>query len=75
MTRVVAPISRQRAQWGGMPSLSRALTEKREARARAQNAVRSARFRALTLDVAAWLEVGEWRTPEDDRVRDRGDFP
>ena len=75
VTRVLAPISRQRAQWGGMPSLSRALTEKREAAvARAQNAVRSARFRALTLDVAAWLEVGEWRTPEDDRVRDRGDL-
>ena len=25
--------------------------------ARAQNAVRSARFRALTLEVAAWLEA------------------
>jgi len=33
------------------------------------------RFRALTLDVAAWLEAGLWRSPQDDLVRDRGDLP
>jgi len=33
------------------------------------------RFRKLTLDVAAWLEVGQWTNPQDDLVRDRGDLP
>jgi triphosphatase len=75
VTRVVAPMRKQRARWGGMPSLSHELTEKREAAVTcAQNAVRSARFCALTLDVAAWLEVGEWRTPEDNLARERGDL-
>ena len=34
----------------------------------------SARFRSLTLDVAAWLEAGSWAKPADDLVRDRGDL-
>ena len=59
-----------------MPSLSRDFAERHEAAlARAQNAVKSARFRALTLEVAAWLETGEWAKPQDDLVRDRGDLP
>jgi triphosphatase len=33
------------------------------------------RFRALTLDAAAWLEAGLWRNPQDDLVCDRGDLP
>jgi triphosphatase len=40
---------------------------------RAQDAVESARFRVLTLDVAAWLEAGQWTNPQDDLVRDKGD--
>ena len=74
--RVVAPMKRQRRRWRGMPSLSREFAERRDAAlARAQAAVQSARCRALTLDVATWLEAGLWRNPQDDLVRDRGDLP
>ena len=76
MKCVVAPVKRRRARWDGVPSLSQELAEKREAAlARAQDAVKSARFRALTLDIAAWLEVGDWTKPRDDLVRDRGQIP
>jgi triphosphatase len=76
VSRVVAPVRRRHSRWQGVVSLSRDLTEQREAAlARAQDAVRSARFRALTLDIAAWLEAGQWINPQDDRVRARGDIP
>jgi CHAD domain-containing protein len=59
-----------------MPSLSRELAERRDAAVtRAQSAVQSARFRTLTLDVAAWLQAGQWMTPQDDLVRARCDLP
>jgi CHAD domain-containing protein len=29
----------------------------------------------LTLDVAAWLEAGQWTAPRHDLVRDQGDLP
>ncbi len=75
MSRVVAPMKSQRRRWRGMPSLSREFDERRDAaRARARDAVRSARFRDLMLDVAAWLQVGQWTTPQDDLLRDRGDL-
>jgi triphosphatase len=73
--RVVAPMTKRRARWDGIPALSHTLAEKREAAlARARDAVKSARFRALSLEVAAWLEAGDWTTPQDDLVRDRGDL-
>ncbi len=76
MNRVVAPMKKQRRRWRGMPSLSHEFAERRDAAlSRAQAAVRSARFRALTLDVAAWLEAGLWTNPPDELVRDRGDLP
>jgi CHAD domain-containing protein len=76
MKRVVAPVKKRRARWDGVPSLSQELAEKREAAlSRAQDAVQSARFRALTLDIAAWLETGDWMKPRDDLVRDLGRIP
>jgi CHAD domain-containing protein len=76
VTRLVAPMKGQRRHWRGMPSLSRELAERRDAAlVRAQQAVQSARSRRLTLDVAAWLQFGQWTTPQDDLVRDRGDLP
>ena len=58
-----------------MPSLRQQITKKRKAAlTRAKNAVNSARFRALTLELAAWLQAGLWTTPRDDLVRDRGDL-
>jgi inorganic triphosphatase YgiF len=76
MKRVVAPVKKRRVRWDGILALSRELADKREAAlTRAQSAVTSPRFRALTVDVAAWLEIGDWWTPVDDLVRDRGDRP
>src|SRR6516225_6803249 len=76
VTRVVAPVKRRHSRLQGISSLSRDLTQQRAAAlARAQDAARSERFRALTLDVARWLEAGQWRRPQDDLVRDRGDVP
>jgi triphosphatase len=69
-------MKKQRRRWRGMPSLSQEVAERRDAALkRAQDAVRSARFRSLTLDLAAWLETGHWANPLDDLVRDRGDLP
>jgi triphosphatase len=74
VNRVIAPVKKGR-RWQGMPSLSREIAERRDAALkRAQDAVDSARFRGLTLDVAAWLEVGKWTNPHDDLVRDQGDL-
>jgi inorganic triphosphatase YgiF len=76
MSRVVAPVRKRRRNWRGMPSLSHEITERRDAALkRAQEAVESARFRALTLDIGAWLQAGQWTTPQDDLVRDQGDLP
>jgi inorganic triphosphatase YgiF len=76
VNRVVAPMKRHRRRWRGMPSLSQEFAERRDAAvARAQEAVQAARFRALTLDLAMWLEAGMWTNPQDDLVRSRGDLP
>jgi CHAD domain-containing protein len=76
VNRVVAPMKRQGRRWRGMPSLSQELAERRDAaRTRAYDAVQSARFRALTVDLAAWLQAGLWTNPHDDLVQDRGDLP
>ena len=72
----VAPMKRRRRRWRGMPSLSHEIAEQRDAALkRAQDAVKSARFRSLTLDLTAWLQTGQWFDPQDDLVRDRGDLP
>jgi triphosphatase len=74
VTRVVEPVRRRHSRLEGISGLSRDLAQRRAAAlARAQEAVRSPRFRALTLDIAAWLEAGEWTRPQDDLVRGRGD--
>ena len=76
VNRVAAPVKSQRRRWAGMPSLSHELAERRDAAlTRAQDAVKSDRFRALTLDTAAWLLGGLWTNPRDDLVRDRGALP
>src|SRR5215472_11038358 len=76
ITRVVAPVKRRHSRLQGISSLSHDLTQQRAAAlARAQDAAQSERFRALTLDIAGWLEAGQWRRPQDDLVRDRGDVP
>jgi CHAD domain-containing protein len=74
--RALAPVKRRHSRLDGVASLSHDLAERRaEALTRAQDAVHSARFRALTVDIVAWLEAGQWTRPQDDLVRERGDIP
>jgi triphosphatase len=76
VNRVISPTNKQQPYWGGVRSLSAELCKERQAAlTRAQSAVQSARFGALTLEVAAWLQSGHWTAPQDDLVRDRGDLP
>ena len=77
MKRVVKPLRKKgEARRNGVPALLQDLTAKRKAALeRAKNAITTARFRSLTLEVAAWLETGNWTKPEDDLVRSRGDMP
>src|SRR5262249_192235 len=86
VTRGVAPGKRRRSRLEGSSRLSRALTRQPPAGgggaggsggggAGAEDAAESERFRALTLEIARWLEAGQWRRPQDDLVRDRGDVP
>lgn len=76
LTRVVAPLRKQHMRLAGMRSLSNDLAEQREvALARALAAVSSPRFEALTRDIAAWLQTGDWRAPLDRSVRERGEAP
>ncbi len=76
VTRVVEPVKQQNSQWDGISSLSHDLAAQRAAAlARAQDVVRSSRFRMLTIELAAWLESGEWTRPRDDLVRDLGVLP
>jgi CHAD domain-containing protein len=75
MRKVVAPAKKRHGRWDGFPLLSRELARKREtAHAQAQAAAASPRFRALTLEVAAWLEAGDWTEPADELVRESGDI-
>jgi CHAD domain-containing protein len=77
MNRVVKPLKKKGdARRNGVPALLHELAEKRKAALeRVQNAIASARFRSLTLEVAAWLEIGNWMKPEDDLVCSRGEVP
>jgi inorganic triphosphatase YgiF len=71
LSQVVAPLKKRHARLAGMRSLSRDLEERREAaRKRALAAICSKRFRALTLNVAGWLETGSWREPQDGKQRE-----
>jgi inorganic triphosphatase YgiF len=76
LRQVVAPVAKRRTGRHGIAALRRRFAQRREAAlSRARAAVTSKRFRALTLDAAAWLETGEWTQPQDDRVRERGALP
>jgi inorganic triphosphatase YgiF len=76
LTKVVAPLGKQHPRLTGMRVLSHDLAERREAAiARAKAAVSSKRFRELTLNVAAWLEIGGWREPRSKLARERSEEP
>jgi triphosphatase len=74
--RVVEPARRHHARLMGMRRLSDDLAEqRRSSEERARNAVHSERFRQLSLTLATWLEIGDWRHPRNDLLRERGDTP
>jgi len=75
VNRVVAPMNRRGRRWRGMPLLSRELAERRDVALKcARDTVQSARFRVLTVDIAAWLQTGVWTNPHDDLVQDQGNI-
>jgi triphosphatase len=75
LKRVVAPLNKRHKE-EGVPALSQELEkERKDAIGRARTAVESPMFRAMTLEIAAWLEAGKWRNPQDELVRDRGAVP
>jgi len=76
LTRVVGPLEKSHARLTGMRSLSHDLADRRDAAvARALTAVCSRRFRDLTLNLAAWLDVGGWREPRSELSRQRCEQP
>jgi triphosphatase len=59
--QVVKPVADSKPNAAGVAVLTRDLQQRREdAVARAAEAIESARFRALVLDSAAWIETGDW---------------
>jgi triphosphatase len=76
LARVVKPVRRRTAGWDGIPKLSRQFIRQRAAAlARVRDVVASERYRLLKIEIAAWLEIGAWATPQDGPLRDRGELP
>jgi inorganic triphosphatase YgiF len=76
IARVVKPVRQRRSGWDDIPKLSQQFAGQRVAAlARAREAIASERYRLLKIEIAAWLETGDWLAPQDDLVRDRGGLP
>jgi triphosphatase len=74
--RVVDPLKRRRVRTNGISSIARDIERQRaDALDRAQAAVDSVRFRRLGIEIAAFIETGQWMTPQDDLIRDRVEMP
>jgi inorganic triphosphatase YgiF len=76
LIEVLNPLRRQNAHTPGLASISKMVTRKRlKSYQQALDVIQSARFRALALDVAEWIEVGAWTTSEDPLLRARRELP
>jgi inorganic triphosphatase YgiF len=76
IARVVKPVRQRRSGWDDIPKLSQQFAGQRTAAlAHAREAIASERYRLLKIEIAAWLETGQWAAPHDDLVRDRGELP
>ena len=76
IARVVKPVRQRRSGWDDIPKLSQQFAGQRTAAlAHAREAIASERYRLLKIEIAAWLETGQWAAPQDDLVRDRGELP
>lgn len=75
LTQVVTPLE-DSPHPADMRRFFRELTGRRDAAIqRAKAAICSERFRNFTLNVAEWLEIGNWRTPPQMPLRERGEEP
>jgi inorganic triphosphatase YgiF len=75
IARVVKPAQR-RSGWDDIPKLSQQFAGRRAAAlAHARHAIASERYRLLKIEIAAWLETGQWAAPQDELVRDRCALP
>jgi len=73
---VLKPLRKQHANEPGFVSISKMFARKRlKSHRQAQEAVQSARFRALVLDTAEWVEAGPWSMSEDPLMRARREMP
>ena len=76
LIEVLKPLRKQYANESGLVSISKMFARERlKSYKRAQEAVQSARFRALVLDTAEWIEVGPWNTSNDPVIRARHELP
>lgn len=76
LVEVIKPLREQHTNEPGLVSISNTFTRKRlKSYRRAQETVQSARFRALLLDTAEWIEAGHWSTSEDALMRARREMP
>jgi CHAD domain-containing protein len=67
---VVNPATAGKSQQPGVATLTRDLRRRRRAAfGCARSAIESDRFRALVLDIAAWIEAGDWTRNADDLAR------
>ncbi len=66
LIEALRPLRKQQAGEPGLASVSRMFARARlKSYQRARAAVESARFRALVLDTAEWIEAGPWLTSDD----------
>lgn len=76
LAEVIEPERHRHSHDRQLADLSGAIAERRAAAmARAAEAERSPRFRALLLEAAAWLETGPWTEAKDKRARRHRERP
>jgi triphosphatase len=70
LAEVVAPLRREYREESGLQSLYRSYSAQRaKAYERARQAASSVRFRALMLELAAWIETGPWTMNQNEPAR------
>ena len=73
---VLRPLKKQYKSEPGLVSISKMFARQRlQSYRRARDAVHSARFRALVLDTAEWVEAGPWSVSQDPLMRIRREMP
>jgi triphosphatase len=74
--RVIAPAKQRRIREKGLARIARDMGRQHaQALERAQDAIESGRFRRLLIELAAWLETGQWLKAQDDLASGRRTTP